>query len=136
MANGAKYGSSVTKFAWLKKWSVFSEKYTAARTVTTMMLPSRSVRNRRARSRAPGRGARAPFADSSPARSGARAVMAQAFATPALEDVPSYRLLVVLYGPTVVLSRNFRPVFVSAMPDRLPDALYMNSCRIGMKPCR
>src|SRR4051794_24565992 len=55
IANGAKYGSSVTKFAWVKKRSVLSEKYTAARTVTTMMLPSRSVRKRRASSRAPGR---------------------------------------------------------------------------------
>src|SRR5215212_550185 len=55
IANGAKYGSSVTKFACEKKRSVFSEKYSAARIVTTTMLPSRSVRNRRASSRAPGR---------------------------------------------------------------------------------
>src|SRR4051812_32798680 len=61
MANGAKYGSSVTKFACVKKRSVLSEKYSAARTVTTMMLPSRSVRNRRASSRAPGRRPGAPL---------------------------------------------------------------------------
>src|SRR4051812_34299383 len=49
IANGAKYGSSVTKLPWVKNRSVFTEKYRIARRVTTMMLPSRSVRNRRAR---------------------------------------------------------------------------------------
>ncbi len=38
--------------------------------------------------------------------------------------VPSYRLLVELYGTTVVLSRNFRPVSTSAMPVRPCEALY------------
>src|SRR4051794_15259917 len=48
MANGAKNGSSVTKLPCVKKRSVFSVKYAIASRVTTMMLPSRSVRNRRA----------------------------------------------------------------------------------------
>ena len=51
----------MTKFACVKNRSVFSEKYTAARIVTTMMLPSRSVRKRRASSRAPGRPAGEPL---------------------------------------------------------------------------
>src|SRR3954471_1723445 len=51
IANGAKYGSSVTKFAWVKKRSVLTVKYSAASRVTTTMLPSRSVRKRSAISR-------------------------------------------------------------------------------------
>ena len=46
------------KFACVKKFSFASEKYRIASSVTTMMLPSRSVRNRTSSSRAPGRGAR------------------------------------------------------------------------------
>src|SRR3954449_1166442 len=59
IAKGAKYGSRVLKLSAVKKRSFLIEKYTIARTVTTMMLPSRSVRNRLASSPAPGRGARA-----------------------------------------------------------------------------
>src|SRR4051795_9607233 len=51
IANGAKYGSSVTKFACVKKRSVLTVKYSAAIRVTTTMLPSRSVRKRSAISR-------------------------------------------------------------------------------------
>ena len=46
------------KFACVKKCSVVSEKYRIVSSVTTMMLPSRSVRNRTSISRAPGREAR------------------------------------------------------------------------------
>src|SRR3954452_1365971 len=55
IANGAKYGSSVTKFAVVKKLGTLIEKYSAASSVTTMMLPSRSVKKRLSRSPAPGR---------------------------------------------------------------------------------
>jgi hypothetical protein len=41
-----------------------------------------------------------------------------------------------LYGPTVVLSRNFSPVLTSATPDSVSDALARYSSRIGRKPCR
>src|SRR3954453_1650019 len=51
IANGAKYGSSVTKFACVKKRSVLTVKYSAASSVTTTMLPPRSVRKRSAISR-------------------------------------------------------------------------------------
>src|SRR4051795_12788250 len=46
IANGAKYGSSVTKFACVKKRSVLTVKYSAASRGTTTMLPSRGVRKR------------------------------------------------------------------------------------------
>src|SRR6476661_9164598 len=113
--------------------------------VTMMMLPSRSVRNRCARLSAPPRRAQPLAGPVGGALAGgvlsdATAISARAeaydFVTPAAVLVPSYRLLVLLYGPTVVLSRNFRPVFVSAIPVRLWDALYMYSCRIGRNPCR
>ena len=42
IANGVKYGSSVWKLAPLKNVETVAVKYTASRTVTTMMLPSRS----------------------------------------------------------------------------------------------
>ncbi len=46
------------KFACVKKCSVDSEKYRIVSSVTTMMLPSRSVRNRTSIWRAPGRWSR------------------------------------------------------------------------------
>jgi hypothetical protein len=67
IANGAKYGSTLTKFACVKKCSVCSEKYSVVSSVTTTMLPSRSVRKRVSISRAPGRWARGSLADASPA---------------------------------------------------------------------
>jgi hypothetical protein len=47
IANGAKYGSRFLKFEPVRKVDVLVEKITAVTTVTTMMLPSRSVRNLR-----------------------------------------------------------------------------------------
>ena len=78
-------------------------------TVTTMMLPSRSVRNRRAMSPAPRREDRAGGSDGGGA-AGARVgtplsvrtslmrplTRAYAAATPGEDDVPSYRLFVSL----------------------------------------
>src|ERR1019366_10796943 len=100
-----------------------------------MMLPSRSVRNRLS---SLSRSARArPFAgpggDAPPALallSDVTAMLVTAayragttpgafyhpFWTPGVVPVPSYGLLVLLYGRTVVLSRNFRPVSTSAIP--------------------
>src|SRR5947209_19047353 len=91
--------------------------------VTTMMLPSRSVRKRFQRLSAPP-GRASPLAGpwgAAPAGLCSEATaMAQShpydFVTPAELLVPSYRLFVLLYGATDVLSRNFRPVLTSAWP--------------------
>src|ERR1700729_1598495 len=122
-----------------------------AMSVTTMMLPSRSVRKRCPRLSAPPCRAQelsGPFGGGAVTTvlSDAVAITAVAkaydfaksydFVTPALELVPSYRLLVLLYGATVVLSRNFRPVLTSAGPVRGWLTWYMYSCRIGREPCR
>src|ERR1700722_5173040 len=101
--------------------------------VTTMMLPSRSVRKRCARLSAPPRWAQLLAGPCGEALAGgvlsdATAIvsgLAYDFVTPGAVLVPLYRLLVLLYGPTVALVRNFRPVFTSAIPLRLCDALYM-----------
>ena len=62
------------KFACVKKFSFASEKYRIASSVTTMMLPSRSVRNRTSSSRAPGREAR-DSVNCGPAAGGAGSVV-------------------------------------------------------------
>src|ERR1700742_285794 len=99
-----------------------------------MMLPSRSVRKRWPRLSAPPRWAQlfaGPLGGGVAATVLSEAVAiswdqeAYDFVTPALLLVPSYRLFVLLYGLTVVLSRNFRPVLTSAMPLRLCDTWYM-----------
>src|ERR1700733_2761091 len=95
--------------------------------VTTMMLPSRSVRKRCARLSAPPRRAQLLAGPCGSALAGgvlsdATAIVSRVaydFVTPADVLVPSYLLFVVLYGATVVLSRNFRPVLTSAGPVRV-----------------
>src|SRR3954447_6237205 len=69
IANGAKYGSSVMKLLCVQNVGTRIAKKSAARIATTMMLPSRSVRNRVPSSRAEGR--RRPSAWA-PALAGAR----------------------------------------------------------------
>src|SRR6202161_46947 len=98
-----------------------------------MMLPSRSVRKRWPRLSAPPRRAQL---SAGPFGGGVGAVVlseAEAISddpkayleTPALLLVPSYRLLVLLYGTPVVLSRNFRPVSTPAGPVRVWLTWYM-----------
>src|SRR5689334_23321167 len=117
IATGAKYGSSVLKLSIVAKRSDFSVKYSAVASLMTVNVPSRSVRDRRPSDQAPPARARVR---SGPCLAGAvsgwgcwpawTATSAQLFVTPTADVLPSNRDLVLLYGTTVSLSRNLRPV--------------------------